>query len=153
MRGRTLIKAINHLKKNGYLVDLKNEWHNAKEHMFANLERAGIQMTIRLYPAGIILQWVWQPAIDSAYDIFEYMSFLNNVNDNARIGTFVLQQNGVTRIDGIYMGVYKTDSFETFLTGFELDVRGFCECNLDIGANPDYIEALSKLTDKTYAFA
>tara|TARA_B100001971_G_C18179254_1_gene531785 strand:- start:534 stop:1034 length:501 start_codon:yes stop_codon:yes gene_type:complete len=153
MRDRTLSKAINHLKKNGYVVDLKNEWHNAKEHVFANLERAGIQMTIRLYPAGILLQWAWQPVIDSVYDIIEYMSFLNSVNESARIGTFVLLQDGVTRIDGIYMGVYKTDPFETFLTGFELDLREFCQYNLDIGANPDFIEALSHLRDKTYAFA
>ena len=153
MKNTTINSAINHLERDGYSVDVKNEWHDGIEYNFDFVEKDGFKFVMREYPSGIIIQQTWAPSDTSVNAIGQYLAFINAANGNSNVASFFLQEDSSTRIDGIYIGGYDYETFNMFLAGFELDVRGFCRINPDIQTDLDFILAADQLHNTMEAYA
>ncbi len=153
MENTTINSAINHLERDGYSVDVKNEWHDGIEYNFAWVEKDGFKFVIREYPSGILIQQIWAQSDTSVNAIGKYLAFINAANGHANVAAFILQEDCSTRIDGVYIGGYDYDAFNMFLVGYEMDIRNFCMVNPDLQTDLDFILAADQLHNTMEAYA
>ena len=153
MKNTTMNNAIKHLERSGFEVELKKEWREGIEYTYALVNRDGLMSTICEWGPGILIQQVWAPSDTSVNDVFDFTACLNALNNTSMVSSFVLQPDGSTRIDAVYMGSYDENVFDTFLAGFELDIRTFCLVNPDLQTNLDVILATNQLQSTQQAYA